>query len=426
MKLLFTFFALFAACLGQTTTSSPLLENIIISPISIRRDIPVVFFGGNSNNNNALFGPKTLISSGIVDVNAGTITLPLHSAKIGGGSTNSSGSTSATEWFILTDVSDTGAANSFGLNFAPKLSLLKDQNLVRTFTIGSDGVWTFQSGTVTFGQAKSLPVINANTQTITFPLSGVSAAQTGDSAYFPFASLQNSNVVYNAPVVASGLTATQLNQFCNGVTGTTKQFHERVVSICPQNNTVVLKLSTAFADGVPIWYLAMDASDASVAAIENATFVPSLKFQSTSSGSTSNTTSNGLQCVGFNAFCPVNNGYFVINGPTNALLNSGTNTTSTSSINPFRQGLISSLAGEGEALPVFPAIPERNLGYTPLLDMLLVEWTQQSITSNLRTRLTSQFDILGLLLQGWLTGINGEAVASEGFLLNAPVAYKFF
>ena len=95
----------------------------------------------------------------------------------------------------------------------------------------------------------------------------------GDANYSPFVRIENAaNVIYNAPVVAFGVDASQIN-FPNGNVDYSK-VHDQVVAIDPANMTVTVNLINGFSFGRPVWYLSMDTSIPLAAAIEHNTYAP--------------------------------------------------------------------------------------------------------------------------------------------------------
>jgi hypothetical protein len=106
-----------------------------------------------------------------------------------------------------------------------------------------------------------------------------------------------------------------------------------------------------------------------------------------------------------------------INGPTNSP--DGVR-------NPQRQGLNSVLLGEsGGPLNVLGGIPTVATDYSPLWDMNVGEWTQDAIERGFRSRLIDEFQILGLVQQGWITGPGGAEYGSSGFIVNCPIVMRF-
>ena len=68
-----------------------------------------------------LIGPYQLLKAGQVDLNAGTITLPLYQGQV---KVNDAGVsiTNKVVWYILTYTDDKGNADALGLNWSPKLT----------------------------------------------------------------------------------------------------------------------------------------------------------------------------------------------------------------------------------------------------------------------------------------------------------------
>ena len=91
--------------------------------------------------------------------------------------------------------------------------------------------------------------------------------------YSPFVSIANARgVIYNAPMVAYNVDASQIN-FPNGNVDYTK-VHDAVVAIDPINMTVTLALVNGFSFGRPVWYISMDASNTLPPTIEHNTYAP--------------------------------------------------------------------------------------------------------------------------------------------------------
>ncbi len=100
------------------------------SPPSIGADVPVTYFGPPpSSVDPELVGPVQLLKAGKVDVDAGTITLPLYKGRMK--------NTGTAVWYILTDTDDQANAAALGLNFSAKLSYVSapGSKAARTATI---------------------------------------------------------------------------------------------------------------------------------------------------------------------------------------------------------------------------------------------------------------------------------------------------
>ena len=104
------------------------------------------------------------------------------------------------------------------------------------------------------------------------------------------------------------------------------------------------------------------------------------------------------------------------NGPTNVV---------PGEVNPQRQGLESAVRGEGGPLNVLGGIPTVATDYSPLWDMNIGEWTQLAIDRGYRSRLTEEFQILGFVERGFLTGPGGATYGSTGFIVNCPIVQRF-
>ena len=163
--------------------------------------------------------------------------------------------------------------------------------------------------------------------------------------------------------------------------------------------TVTLQLVPGFSFARPLMYVSFDASDPVAAVLEQTTYAPALA---------------NIR-VGFDdgAFSAVERLFATVNGPTGA-------------DNPQRQGLNSLLLGEGNGpLNLFGGVPTIALDYSPLWDMNLGAWTQEAIDNGYRSRMIDEFQYLGMVEQGWITGPEGEAFGSSGIIVNCPVVFRF-
>jgi hypothetical protein len=218
-----------------------------------------------------------------------------------------------------------------------------------------------------------------------------------DEAYSPLVRIENAgDHVYNAPVVAFGVEAERL-AFCDG-NPDVALVHDKVTAICPEEGTVTISLTSGFSFARPVLYLSTDASDEGVAALEGATFAPGLRSIAVGRDDS--------------AFSAVERIFITANGPT------GTE-------NPQRQGLSSALLGEGGPLNVLGGIPTIATDYSPLWDANLGEWTPEAVDKGYRARVSEEFQILGLVEQGWITGPGGADYGSIGVIINCPIVWRF-
>jgi hypothetical protein len=371
--------------------SASLLGEIAPPPPSIGADVPATYFGPPPSSVNPNFvGPLTLLRSGVIDFEKGTIKLPLYKGTVT--------STGKTIYYVLTDTSDKGIADGLGLNFSAKLKYANAPLAARQAHTLADLTLAFESGTVDFAPVHSVTPGAAPSY---FPPTAFAAGSVGDAAYTPIVYVQDQGVVYNAPAVAYGATDAELD-YCKGNPDYAK-VHDKVTAICPSDGTVTLRLTTGFSFGKPVWYLSTDASDPLPATLEGATFAPALQ----------NTRVGGDD----SAFSAVERIFSWVSGPTNV----GDGKV----VNPQRQGLNSALKGEGSPLNVLGGIPHVATDYSPLWDFNLGVWTDAAIAKGYRSRLNEEFQILGMAKRGFITGPGGKPFGSTGLIVNCPIVHRF-
>lgn len=356
------------------------------APPSVGASVGLSYFGPSpSTTNPSLVGPVQLLKSGTVDAVHGTITLPLYKGSLKG--------TKKAVWYILTDVSDEGVAQELGLNYSAKLNFAA--NAARTGTLDGNGNIVFDKGTVNFAPKRD---IVAGPEGQEFPPVSYKPGAVGDKDYSPFVSITNAGgVIYNAPIVAFGVDATQIN-FPNGNVDYSK-VHDQVVAIDPVNMTVTINLINGFSFGRPVWYVSMDASDPLPAAIEHNTYAPLMK---------------SLVLGKDDSFAsPTERIFIATNGPE-----------SEGCDNPLRQGLSSDLADGYRPNNILGGIPTIALDYSPAWDAQLYEWTPDAINRGFRGQLREEFQVLTFVQDGLLTGPGGAKFGSSGFSINCPIVQR--
>ncbi|WP_207209212.1 hypothetical protein [Loktanella sp. IMCC34160] len=364
--------------------------DIAPAPPSIGAAVPLTYFGpAPSQVMPELIGPLQLLRAGEIDHNTGTVTLPLYEGFMESGES---------VWYIVTDTSDADNAAALGLNHSAKLTYANVGRAVRQARIENRdqrAVLVFESGTVDFSPEHKVVPGDAPAY---FPPKDVQPGSVGDDNYSPLAVVENAgNAIYNAPMVAFGATADQLEAYCEGEADHSV-VHDKVVHICPSEGTVTIALTAGFSFAKPVLYLSTDASDPLPAALEGATFAPGLA---------------DIPVGGDDSlFSSVERIFVSVNGPTGM-------------DNPHRQGLTSALAGEGSPLNTLGGIPTVATDYSPLWDLNPYVWTDAAIEAGYRSRLTEEFDILGKVEQGFLTGLGGGAFGSIGFVVNCPIVFRF-
>ncbi len=412
---------------GSPSALEPGGDDFQPAPPSIGSDIPVTYFGPPPTSVNPnLVGPLQLLTAGTVDLQAtpnATVTLPLYQGRLDSGGPNDG----ATFWYIVTDTSDKANAEALGLNFSGKL-LFADvpagvQSMVMSSSVRSgyydrDGVLVVSGGPVDFSPERS--VSSASTDTtgtsnlltqLTFQ-PGAVGADNGDpdGFYSPLVQIDNAGGhIYNAPTVSFGTTAAELNAYCDGIPDDQKAYaltmlHDSVVAICPgeegEPGTVTISLTNGFSFGRPVLYMSTDASAEIAASLEGAIFAPALT--NIPVGRDDSLFSSIERIFGFT------------NGPTNDY----------DEVNPQRQGFNSAIVGEGGPLNVLGGIPTIATDYSPLWDLNLGEWTQEAIDAGYRSRLTEEFQILGMAERGFITGPGGTPYGSTGIIINCPIVQR--
>ncbi|CAA9553380.1 MAG: hypothetical protein AVDCRST_MAG73-3008 [uncultured Thermomicrobiales bacterium] len=362
-------------------------DDVQPAPPSIGADIPLTYFGPPpSTFQKELVGPLRLMRQGELDEDAGTMTIPLYKGQLTDG---------RSVWYVLTDTTDEGNANSLGLLHAPKLAYANVSGAVREATLEQDLTVTFEKGTVDFSPEL---VIAPGEGDKPFPPSQAEPGAVGDADYTPLMRLGNAGGhIYNAPIVAFDVEPGDIS-FCDG-NADHSLVHDKVLAICPEEMTVTFELVPGISFARPVLYLTVDASDAMSAAIEGVTFAPAL--------------SNVR--VGFDdgAFSAVERLFALTNGPSGA-------------DNPQRQGLGSALMKEGRGpLNVFGGVPTIALDYSPLWDVNIGTWTDEAIDNGYRSRMIDEFQLLGMVQEGFITGPDGAPFGSSGVIVNCPIVFRF-
>jgi len=371
----------------ETTPVADGLDDVQPAPPSIGADIPLTYFGPPpSTFQKELVGPLRLMRAGELDEDAGTMTIPLYKGQLPDG---------RSVWYILTDTTDEGNAAALGLLYAPKLIYAGVTGAVREARLEPNLSVTFEKGTVDFSPELRVEPGDGDKP---FPPKVAEPGAVGDADYTPLMRLTNAGGhIYNAPIVAFDVEPGEIS-FCDGNVDH-GLVHDKVLAICPEKQTVTIELVPGISFSRPVLYLTADASDPMVAAIEGVNFAPALA---------------NVQ-VGFDdgAFSAVERLFAIVNGP------SGKD-------NPQRQGLNSALMKEGRGpLNLLGGVPTIALDYSPLWDVNVGEWTQEAIDKGYRSRMIDEFQLLGMVQQGHITGPAGADFGSSGAIVNCPIVFRF-
>ena len=360
--------------------------NVFPAAANIGTKVSLSYFGPSpSTDNPSLVGPEQLLKSGTVDAASGTITIPLYLGYMAG--------TKQKVWYILTDVDDQGVAAELGLNYSAKLTFAAGG--ARNANFDKDNNLIFNKGTVDFSPVRKIVPGPSGAE---FPPLSAQPGSVGDKNYSPLVRVLNDGgTIYNAPIVAFGVNANQIN-FPNGNVDHSK-VHDQVVAIDPINMTVTLNLINGFSFGRPVWYLSMDASIPLSAAIEHSTYAP---LQATLPLGDDDSFSSPIERI-----------FIATNGPEQDGCD-----------NPKRQGLSADLADGHRPNNTLGGIPTIALDYSPIWDANLYEWTPDAISNGYREQLREEFQILTFVNDGLLTGPGGKPFGSAGFSINCPIVIR--
>ncbi|MGI8661140.1 MAG: hypothetical protein ACR2LH_08950, partial [Thermoleophilaceae bacterium] len=358
-------------------------------PAATGSDVPTTYFGPPASEiDRELVGPVQLLRSGKLDRKRGTIRLPIYLGHMRDG---------RNVWYILTDTTDRDNAEALGLNHSAKLAYSQIGSAVRSGELDRRAGLVFDAGTVDFRPGRTL---QAGPKDKPFPPAVAVPGSTADAAYSPLVRISNAGgQIYNAPVIAFDKSAAEIRA-CSGNVNHSL-VHDRVQKICPGANgggTVTIKLTTIFSFGRPAQYMSMEASDPMVATLDKGTFAPALADVPVGRDD--------------GAFSAIERLFVMINGPTGRR-------------NPQRQGLNSALLDHLDPLHVIGGIPTIALDYSPMWDINLGQWTPNAVKSGYRSRLIDEFQLLGFVRRGFITGPGGARYGSVGIRVNCPIVHRF-
>jgi hypothetical protein len=365
----------------------------------------------------------TLGSALRVDLDKETVRLPLYKGRADG----------ETVWFTLLDSSDRGLADDLGVNYAPKLANLGIgcPECVQTVTLDSPtpAQNPFGQAVVNFqGKPDFSPQRVAEPGPNGFPLSKFQPGAVAGHGYSPFIRIAGSDVVYDAPIVATGDGPFDVKHHTN--TG------DRVLGVhiappSPQGqyleSWVDILFVKGFDAGQPIVYLSTDAGQPLTSVLERATLVPALD-KAAYNGGDDFLGSARERLFGF------------INGQTGRrndqaqgfqhLVLDGHAAEDASADN---EALIDALRKGGDLLNVFgdfPTLrdPRHANAYSPLWDAQLGLWTDKAVKAGLNRRQIDENVVFNLAAKrpDLLTGVdpatgNPKPFGAAGVDINCAV-----
>lgn len=390
-----------AACLGMGAAASTAGAEVLVrgiegKPLHEARPAPsflqpdhkiVVAQPSPSEVNPSFLGPVLLMKSAHIDLEKGTMKLPLYSGKLKSGET---------VWFVLTDTTDENLANLHGLVYSPKLAYGFTGRNQRTAEIQKNGTWTFDKCKVDFAPKWS---VTPGAAPNFFPPKDAKPGSVGDNGYSPIVKVLNSgkDVVFNAPMVAFNVSAEELNKSCDGKANP-DIMHDKVVAICPRDNSITLAMTLGYTFGKPILYLSTEANNPLIATLEQATFAPAMEDLPFANEDAS--PGESAERI-----------YVFANGPTGI-------------DHPFRQGVNSALSDGRGPLNILGGVPTINLDYSPMWRLFPAKWTDEAINKGYRTRMTDAIHIEDAAAKGLIKSLDDGPLRSVGFIVNCPVVYR--
>jgi hypothetical protein len=389
------------ALIAAAAAAAPALAEVVVrgtegAPLHEARPAPASIFPDEhiivaqpspSEVNPSFLGPVLLMKSAHIDLEKGTMTVPLREGQMASGEK---------VWSVLTDVSDENLALLHAVNYSPKMAYGITGNGARNGKLEKDGTFTFENGTVNFSPEAGLTPGDAPNF---FPPKSATPGAVGDAFYSPLVEFDNAkSAIFNMPMVAFNVSADDLNAMCDGNVDKTK-VHDKVIAICPRDGTVTLAMTLGYTFGKPIFYLSTEANDPTVATLEGAIHAPAMNdlpfaLEDAAPGESAERI------------------YVVVNGPMGL-------------DHPYRQGINSAIADGGHGpLNVLGGIPTINLDYSPIWRLFPVVWTADAIEKGYRTKVTNAIDIENAGAKGIIESIAGGPPKAVGFLVNCPVVYR--
>jgi hypothetical protein len=323
----------------------------------------------------------TLESAIQVDLSKETVRLPLYRGTAGG----------QTVWYVLLDASDPGLAHDLGVNYAPKLGNLAIgcPECVQTVTLESPTPQQnrFGQAVVDFQGAPDFsPTRIAEPGPNGFPLTRFQPGAVARPGYSPFIRIAGSDVVYSAPIVATGDGPFDVVHHTN--TG------DRVlgVHIAPPSppgqyleSWVDLLFVKGFDAGQPIVYISTDAGQPLTAVLERSTYVPALDKAAYNGGD------DFLGSARERLFGFVNGQTGPDNKQSQGFVHLVKDGHAAEDAAADNTALINALRNGGDLLNVFGdfptlADPRHAQAYSPLWDAQLGLWTDKAVQQGLNRR----------------------------------------
>ncbi len=343
-----------------------------------------------------------------VDLSKETVRLPVYKGTAYKGTPEQE-----TVWYVLLDASDAGLAHDLGVNYAPKLANLaiNDPAAVQTVTLESPSPQQnrFGQAVVDFAGAPDFsPTRIAQPGPSGFPLAKFTPGAVAGRGYSPFIRIAGSDVVYSAPIIATGDGPFDVTHHAN--TG------DRVLGVhiappSPQGQYLEswadLLFVKGFDAGQPIVYISTDAGQPLTAVLERATYVPALDKAAYNGGD------DFLGSARERLFGFINGQAGAGNPNAQGFVHLVKDGHAAQDASAGNTALINALRNGGDLLNVFgdfPTLsdPRHADAYSPLWDAQLGLWTDKAIKEGIDTRQIDEVQVFNLAATrpDLLTGIN--------------------
>lgn len=159
-------------------------DDVAPAPPSIGADVPLTYFGpAPSSVDKRLVGPVQLLRSGELDLDAGTITIPLYYGKYTDGEGH---------YYVLTDTTDPTNAAALGLNHSPKLEYITAES-GSTARLSREAILVDRKGKVNFETVRR---IVPGSEPAPFLPAEFEPGQVEDADYSPYVRCTNIGSVY--------------------------------------------------------------------------------------------------------------------------------------------------------------------------------------------------------------------------------------
>ena len=304
-------------------------------------------------------------------------------------------------WYILEDASDSGLADDLGVNFAPKLANIGIGCAACVQTVTEDNPSPqsnpFGPAVIHFQGAPDFsPTRTAVPGPTGFPLKSFTPGAVANPGYSPFIRIAGSDVVYNAPIIATGNGPFDVTHHTN--TG------DRVLRIHIAGPSKQGRFAESWADllfvkgfdaGQPIVYLSTDAGQPLTAVLERSTYVPALNDASYNGGD------DFLGSARERLFGFINGQTGQNNPQAQGFQHLALDGHASQDASLQNTGLINALRHGGDLLNVFgdfPTLtdPRHADAYSPLWDAQLGLWTPKAIKQGLDKRQIDENTVLNL------------------------------